>query len=100
MAEAILTHGPRPTLCQIEARLHGSDPDELHQEAMATLRPVPVPAAAAAVTALLARCWTAVADLPPTSISEIASATPMCAPRWGWATAVVRTAHSWPMIRR
>ncbi len=61
VAEAMLTHGPRPTLRQIEARLCGSDKEDLHRQAMATLLPVPVPAAE--VTSLLARCWPAVADL-------------------------------------
>ncbi|MFM8598890.1 MAG: hypothetical protein ACKOB8_07780 [Mycobacterium sp.] len=61
VAEAMLTHGPRPTLRQIEARLCGSDRDELHTEAMTTLRPVPVPAVE--VIALLSRCWSAVADI-------------------------------------
>jgi len=61
VAEAMLSHGPRPTLQQIEARLCGSDREELHLEAMTNLRPVPIPAAD--LTALLSRCWTAVADL-------------------------------------
>lgn len=61
VAEAMFAHGPRPTLRQIEARLCGSDRDELHAEAMATLHPVPVPAAE--LQRLLSRCWTAVGDL-------------------------------------
>lgn len=61
VAEAMLTCGPRPTLPQIEARLCGGDEQELHDEAMATLRPVPIPAAE--VSSLLRRCWPAVADL-------------------------------------
>lgn len=61
VAEALLTHGPRPTLRQIEARLRGSDKADLHNEAMATLRLVPIPAAE--VGSLLSRCWGAVSEL-------------------------------------
>jgi hypothetical protein len=63
VAEAMLVHGPRPTLRQIEARLCGSDRDELHQQAMASGFPVPIPAAS--VIALLSRCWAAIAELTP-----------------------------------
>lgn len=61
VAEAMLACGPRPTLRQVESRLCGTDRAELVHEAMATLRPVPVPVAE--VTSLLARCWSAVSDL-------------------------------------
>jgi hypothetical protein len=61
VAEAMLMHGRRPTLAQVEARLCGSDREELHTEAMATLRPVRP--AVDVLVPLLMRTWGAVSDL-------------------------------------